>query len=290
MVEITPKAERQVDAQLTRRLIQLEISDVELPPRPGEPRTGTVFFRVLAPQPDRLHVELWDRGEFYGARRVSITGSVQLRARRIALGAAELARRLRQRRLTDARHRQEETQRKAEERARDAREKRPDGVVLSAGARGAVVGPGGAWIAGPRLQGAWYYPGGTRMGLGLSSLFGKAGSPSLRWLELELAPAQSFRVAPTADLALGVSVGAAAVHVNGVPSVDDVSGQADTWSARAGAFALLEAKLGSGVFLSAGPEAGAVLRRIPYVDAEGERQRLGGLWLGARAAIVIDPN
>ena len=41
---------------------------------------------------------------------------------------------------------------------------------------------------------------------------------------------------------------------------------------------------------SAGPEGGAVLRRIPYVDAEGERQRLGGLWLGARAAIVIDPN
>ncbi len=185
----------------------------------------------------------------------------------------------------------EDARRKAEELARAAHEKRADGAALSAGARGAAIGPTDAWLVGPRLEGAWHYPGGTRVGLAMSSLFGAAeaahGSPKLRWLELELAPAQALRVAPTMDVVFGVSAAAAAVHVNGVPSVDDVSGEADTWSARAGVFALLEAKLSRGVFFSAGPEAGAVLRRVPFVDSAGDRMRLGGLWLGARASIAL---
>ncbi|HMR08263.1 MAG TPA: hypothetical protein PKA88_20920, partial [Polyangiaceae bacterium] len=67
-----------MDAQLARRLIRIELGDIEVPSRPTDKYPGaasTVFFRVLAPSHDRLHVELWDRGDFYGARGVSVTGS-----------------------------------------------------------------------------------------------------------------------------------------------------------------------------------------------------------------------
>lgn len=295
MVEVTKRAEKRVDAPLARRLIELELADVEIPPRVDDPpRTPTVFVRVLAPDADRLHVELWDRGEFHGARRVSATGSLQLRARRIALGAAELARRLRHKRLAKARRVAEERAARAAELARLEREKRPDDLAIEGSARVATLGGKDALIAGPGLTLSQRLDDGFRVGLGSSWLAGPypaaAASPALRWFELELSAARSVRLAPQWDLTLGASAAAASVSVDGTTRVDDISGQTDTWSARAAVSVGADVRLGRGVWLGVAPEVGGVLRPIPVVDAAADRHDLGGLWLGLRVAVALDPS
>ena len=62
IVEISAKAERYLDSRLTRRLVEIELSDAEVPLRSGDKseKRPTVYFRVLATSPDALRVELWD--------------------------------------------------------------------------------------------------------------------------------------------------------------------------------------------------------------------------------------
>jgi hypothetical protein len=295
VVEITPRAEQQIDPRLTRRLIALELGDIEVPPQPNEPhpRTyATVFFRVLVVSADSLRVELWERGEFYGARSVSGEGSRQIRARRLALGAAELVHRLRQRRLAEARHLAEEQRRLEREAAeREAWEQKPT-IALGTGAVVAFIGPGDAWLAGPELAGELRLARGPRLDLGLRWLWGGAGEVNdsgVSWLEILLAPSYVLRVRPALDLSLGVQAGAAAVHLSRATAVDDVAGEHDTWSARAALFVHAEPRLASWARLIAGPELGAVLRAIPARDEAGEQQRLGGLWIGASVGLALDP-
>ncbi len=295
VVEITPKAQKRLDAQLARRLIKIELGDIDVPPRPTDPypqAMSTVFFRVLVPAPDRLHVELWDRGDFYGARRVSVTGSARLRSRRIALGAAELAWRLRQRRLVQARRIEQEEQRALAAEQQAERERRLQGVTLTAGAKGAFVSSAG-WLAGPELSGGYRFLGGSRAALSLGAYTGQAsdidGSPGWRWLEAGLRGGHGFRLGEQTDLAVGAEVAAAAVRVTEVPSVDGVSGQSDTWSARAGLNLRFEQRVGSKAFLAMGPDLGVALRPVPVVDALGDKQSLGGVWLGLGAELALSP-
>ncbi len=295
MVEITPKAQKRLDAELARRLIKIELGDIDVPPRSTDPypqAMSTVFFRVLVPAPDRLHVELWDRGDFYGARRVSVTGSARLRSRRIALGAAELARRLRQRRVAHARRIEQDEQRALAAEQKAERERRLQGVTLTGGAKGAYVSSAG-WLAGPVLSGGHRFVGGSRVALSLAAYTGQASdievAPGWRWLEVGLRGGHGFRVGEQTDLTLGAEVAAAAVRVTEVPSVDDVSGQSDTWSARAGLNLRLEQRVGSKAFLAAGPDVGVVLRPVPVLDTVGDKQSLGGIWLGLGAELALSP-
>jgi hypothetical protein len=294
VVEVTARAEQQLDPRLTRRLIELELGDVEVPPSASEthPRSyTTVFFRVLVPRADALRIELWDRGEFHGARSISGQGSRQLRARRVALGAAELVRRLREKRLAEARQLAEQKERLAQEQAeRDAWEHKP-AIALASRVSGAVVGPGDLWLAGPGLSGQLRLAGGARLDLGIRWLWG--GAPGVddarvSWLELEVTPSQALRITPAFDIDLGIQAAAAAVHLSPAAAVDGVAGADDTWSARAGVVALAEPRLSPWARLSAGPELGVVLRRIPVRDEHGRDRLLGGLWIGASVALVLD--
>src|SRR6187431_2323057 len=87
----------------TRRLVQLELSEIDVPQASANKRSrAPLFFRVVLVEPD-VRVELWERGEYYGARGVSGSNAAgQLGARRVALAAAELARRLQRRRHVQA--------------------------------------------------------------------------------------------------------------------------------------------------------------------------------------------
>lgn len=296
MVEITPRAEQQLDARLTRRLIGLELGDVEVPARPGEKRPrnyATVYFRVLAMRADALRVELWERGEFHGARSVSGEGSRQLRARRIALGAAELVRRLRQKRLAEARRLAEEEARLARERAQREAWEQEQTVALGSELVAAAVGPGDLWLVGPGLSGDLRFAGGARLDLGVRYLAGAAphvDDSAATWFELAIAPGYQLRITPAFDLVLGAQVAASAVHLSRAARLDDVDGQHDTWSARAGGFVAASPRLGNGARLSVGPEAGVVLRPVRVDTASGARHELGGLWLGVRLGLALDPT
>jgi hypothetical protein len=296
VVEVTARAEQQVDPRVTRRLIVLELRDLEVPPSPTEapPRSyQTMFFRVLVSHADTLRIELWDRGEFHGARKISGGGTRQLRARRIALGAAELVRRLRQKRIAEARQLAEEKERLAREQAeRDAWEHKPT-LALASSVSGALVGPGDLWLVGPGLAGQLRLARGARLELGARWLSGGApgaGDSPATWLELALAPSYALRVTPSFDIDLGMQAAVAAVHLPRTSAIDDVADEHDTWSARAGVVALAEPRLAPWARLAVGPELGVLLRRIPVRDDGGEDQQLGGVWLGASLALVLDPT
>lgn len=261
-----------------------------MPPKPGAPPPAytTVFFRVFVVRADALRVELWDKGEFHGARSVSGEGSRQLRARRIALGAGELVRRLRQKRLAEAKALADERERLAREAAEREKWEQKSTLAFVPAATAAAIGPTDFWLAGPGMSGQARLGGGARLDLGVRFLAGDASAvddAGVSWFEISLAPSYALRAAPSLDVDLGVLAGAAAVHVSGAAAVDGIAGQSDTWSARAVAFGYVEPRLARWIRLSAGPEVGAVLRSVP-VDEE----QLGGLWLGVSLALVIDPR
>jgi hypothetical protein len=302
VVEIDRRAARSLNDRLTRRLIELELGELEVPPPVGEDETDaslpsrSLFVRVLGEGDDQLRVELWEHGVFHGARLVAVGEgtSAQLRARRIALTAATLGRRLRISRIREGRLAAERARLEAEAERAAQQLPPPSRVALGAHARAAVVGPRGFWLTGPGLEGQIRLAGGERLDLGVSWLTGTApvldGSPPLQWLELSAAPGYAFRLSERLDLVTGLEFAAAAVHVSRVVAVDDIAQQRDTWSSRAVGRVLFEWDAAPRAHLRFGPELGASLRRIPAVDRTGEAHRLGGLWLGASVGWELDPH
>lgn len=286
-MEIGTRAERIVDARFTRRLIELEISDVELPPDPRTLLQTALFFRVLAVHGDQLRVELWERGQLHGARGVSLKGNAQLVARRVALAAAELTRQVSHKRRQQARLLAvREAQRLA--RLEGAHDAERTGLGMVALGRAAAVGAFDAWLGGPEL-GLRAYP---RPWLGLelhgALLAGewRAQNAPLRWLELGLGARTRLAEGARLRLDLGVAAAAAVLRLNRLRAVDEVEHAEDSWSARAAALLALSGRLGRGARLEAGPELGLLLRPVPATDTrEGSRQ-LSGVWLGVSVGVI----
>src|SRR5689334_18455631 len=79
IVEIDDTAGRVLDAQSAKRLIRLELAEID-----GEgiiAKDAVMYFRIFATPDGTLTIELWDRGRLYGDRHVSSQGSEPLRAR-----------------------------------------------------------------------------------------------------------------------------------------------------------------------------------------------------------------
>lgn len=296
VVEIGDSAKSLLDTRLARRLIQLELSDLHIPPDPAlrrAPRGTALFFRVFGARGEMFRVELWDHGEFCGARLLTgERGSPELRSRRVALAAAELARRLHQRRLTELAI--ANAKRKGADNDKNDAARHWARLALGAGALAAWLGPRDAWLAGPELRGELRFPGGMRVGLGAAWLAGSVNgvpaSPGLRWFELSLSPGWTVKMDPAFDLDLGLNAAAAAAHFTRIAAVDGIPGELDTWSARAALHVWAEPRLGPGLRLALGPEVGAVLRPLPFRDETGVERRVGGLWLEAAVGVVLDPH
>jgi hypothetical protein len=296
VIEINAMADGLLDARLTRRLIGLELREVEVPPRPAlpTPERWSMFVRVLGDSGHRLRVELWELGVFHGSRTITTTpgGSRYLRAQRIALVAAELARRVRQERLRQLR--EQERSRNASVAVLPATEAafpRPR-VLLNALARGALVGPGDLALGGPSLGGELMVLGRASLEVSAAWLFGSAfdlpGSPGLEWLELSISPSYSIPLKKRFGLRVGLRAAAASVHVPGVSAVDRISGAHDTWSARVAIEMGAEYAWTRHVRVRGGPEFGTLLRRLPVTDRNGLDRSLGGYWLGLSMGITFD--
>lgn len=252
----------------------------------------TLYFRVLAAGADALRVELWGHGELHGAMRITgVGGTSQLRARRVALAAAALARRLRGRRLADARRAAQLAAGTAEQpRQTRALEGR---MAFTAGALGALAGPGDLALVGPGLGASVRLASGPRLTLGGLWAVGtspRAADAGARWAEISVTPSVAVGLGPRLALDLGATLAGAAVHLSGVRAVDDVAGLGDTWSGRVALRPGLEARVGGEARLFIAPEAGVVLRRIVLEDRDGRRERLGGAWLGLGVGVVLDPH
>ncbi|MEO8902664.1 MAG: hypothetical protein ABI627_14150 [Polyangiaceae bacterium] len=290
LVEISDGAETLLDARAARHLVALELSDIhvlELNNRAPMP----LFFRVVQQGLD-LRVELWQRGEFHGARLVSgTTSGGQLSARRVALAAAELARRLHKKRHAQVERERAEALTRAEARAQEARHALDGPLAARPSLAFASVGSMAATLAGPRLLGEWTFARHTRLDAGFAWLAGSApDAAKAEWLELSVSPSRRLQLADGFDLDLGVNLAAAWVRLAHVRGVDAILDQSETWSARATALVRLEPMLSRQLRLSIGAEAGLLLREIPFQPLSGGTDRLRGMWLGLDLGVVFTPR
>jgi hypothetical protein len=290
IVEFSSNTQALLNARLTRRLIQLELAEAKLTAHPKREEAGlALFYRLILTDTGELRIELWERGEFYGARRVSTAhGDQKLLARHVALATAELAQRLsrahsqkakelalRKRQLLDAK------------RAREEAAKRERWALVSR-AEAAWLAESDAWFAGPRLGFQLNRASRGRLEITAGWLLGSSGASldgnGAEWLELELAPAYRF---DAIDVAAGFNLAAATVVFTGPVSVDGIAKQRQTWSSRAGAHLHYQPALSSRLRLHVGAQAAYLLRDIQVLRLETSTKRLGGLWLGLNLGVLI---
>jgi len=290
VVEVERATQDWVDGALARRLVVLELSDVDVPApldAQTKSRSPGLYVRILEAE-DRLVVELWDRGELQGQRRLSLSGSPPLMARRIALAAGELARRLRERRLTEARAHKRRLQREEE------RRRRPQFVpiwgrpFLRASASVAVTTGGKALVFGPQLVGGLRLHRGPELAVGVGLFTGPltdiAGDPWLEWYEVQLRPSYPMQF-DWGTLRVGPLLSVASVHLVDA-SRDEAGRHSETWSGKAALDVAWAWRLGGHRALEVGVEAGALLRRVPVIS-DGQRGDLQGLWGAASLALTF---
>jgi hypothetical protein len=287
LVEIDAAAERLVDARSARRLVPLELSDVAVPASGrGAP---ALFFRVLGREGGTLRIELWERGEFHGARTLSGGGeNPQLVARRVALAAAELGRRLsRKREATQVRDERLRLSREA--RARLLRERTQDGPLALRSELLLATVPDKLQLFGQRVSSELSLRGPLRLDVG-AELGGGSLEPGLR-VELQgvnLGPAYRLVLTRVLDVDWGLRASAFVVTVPNAASLDGVARQASSWTASVAGASRLQLRLSTHVRATLGVEAGALLRPVPYATEQGEQQ-LRGVWLGTSLGVVITP-
>ncbi|MEZ4231407.1 MAG: hypothetical protein R3B89_19680 [Polyangiaceae bacterium] len=297
-IEIAAASEGEVDAKLVRRLIAIEIADVDVPRDPSlEPPLDVVlFFRVVPAEASgsgtkMLSVELWERGVLHGTRRVSTSEGKRLTARRIAQASAQLVLGLRKRRLAEARRLKREAARQAAEAAKPKPHTLLARLTLDVPVEGAWIG-GGGWLGGTGLQPTLRFDSGPRVGAGLNLMAG--GAPEvdgLRYFEFSVSPGYDFELSKGLGLGLGVTLGAGVVQVRGAQSVADQVGQTTTWTGRAVVDFSVDARLSQAIVLSFGPQLGALLRPLDYRSASTPDvdSRLSGAWLGGQLSLRVDP-
>jgi hypothetical protein len=292
VLEIADEDSGWVEAKMVRRLVTLELADVSVPEPSGRLRSARpgLFVRVLRFDTQTV-VELWHRGELFGQRRLTIAGSPQVRARRIALAAGELARGLRERRLLE----EKKARKRNAKQALDASQRRGLPIYALPAVTPAVylgvLGPGDVWWWGPELGVTLSSAKGPLLGLRGAALFAATpGISALRGLELweiGLAPGYAWRLNSTTRLAFALDASAAVVRALG--SVRLLSGGTTTWTARGGFELRLVTKLTRTVELFAGPELGVVLRPVLAADEAGQ-DRFGGVWSGLRLGVAFTPQ
>ncbi len=288
VVEIDGAAERVVDARSARRLIALELADVAVPAL-GPARPPVLFVRVLGRDGGNLRLELWERGEFHGARALNGAGeNAQLFARRVALAAAELGRRL-------ARKRESTLQRDARlklahaARERQRRERTQEGPVALRSELGFAAVPGRLWLVGPRTAGELTLRGPLRLDVAAEAWTGQlqsAGGVAL--YGLSVGPAYRVVLGPQLDLDAAARASALLLEAPGARSLDAVARQQGSWTALAALSLRLQLRLTRQVRATLGAEGGGLLRTVSYVGDAGD-ERLRGTWWSGSLGVVITP-
>ncbi|HEX2871237.1 MAG TPA: hypothetical protein VHP33_08275 [Polyangiaceae bacterium] len=289
VVEIDAPAERLVDPRSARRLVPLELSDVAVPVGSSSRGAPVLFFRVLGRTDGSLRIELWERGEYHGARLLGGAGeNPQLVARRVALAAAELGRRLARKR--EAALQRDERLRKAREaRAKVLRERTQDGPVALRAELGVGAVPGKLLLFGQRLSGELSLSGPLRLDVGAEA-WGGSLQPSLgtELHGVSLGPAYRVVLTRGLDLDLGLQAAALLIQAPAARSFDAIAAQSSSWTARLALTARFELRLTRQVRALLGAEAGSLLRSVPY-ESDGGPERLRGSWWGASLGAVVTP-
>lgn len=299
-VEITSDVEALIDAPLARRLIRLELADVELPkvnagvesrPPPSRqassatPRAAeeVVFVRLLR-HGEGLVVELWARGELAGERRLVISSNEQHQARRVALASAELARRLREARVM-------ERQRVLREHLAPNPDTAPVYLtkvnVEGAASVGAAVWPDAdAVLVGPRLHLGVVTEPGVGVGLAVASFTSTAAPVVRAWTEIGLRPSWQVALAPQVKWVLGLNLAVGVVDIAPTATFAGSQLSHQTWQTKLGLDAQLRWSVSPRVNLMFAPEA-AWFGRALRVERQQDSETLDGGWFGASVGALV---
>jgi hypothetical protein len=280
-----------LDMRAARRLVDLEIKDVKVPPAEGR-EEAALFFRVLGAEQGRVRVELWERGVPHGVRLVSAADGRSLGARRVALAAAELARLLRAARFRERRALERERA-LAAERERIERARTLDGpVALRSALTAESVDGGELYLVGPALALELSVKPLGRLDFGAGVRGGELDATGriAESLEVELGFSRRFVLTSALDLDASVAARAGVLTLSGVAGVDDIAGQTQTWWSRALASVRVQPRLSRELRLDAGVLGGLVLRRVPFELDSGRREDFGGVFFGAELGVVFTPK
>jgi hypothetical protein len=152
-------------------------------------------------------------------------------------------------------------------------------VMLGPAAALAVLPAASGVVAGPSLAVA-FRDFGASEAIFARWLTGAAHGGALRWLEIGLSADYRFWLGRSFRLALGGQGAFSSVHVGDALGIEGQPGQEESWSARAGGFVALEARLAAPFWLSLSAEPGAILRPVHYTGPANAAGAIGGAWLG----------
>jgi hypothetical protein len=288
VVEMDPGSQ-DLDPNLVRRLVRLELADVVIPPphdAPGPATPPPVYVRIERHE-SFLSVELWERGLLRGERRVSLRGSPQLTARSVALVSAELAERLAERRKAEARL---AAARERRERKRSLGQRgTPLFARVSTGAavEAANLGWDRQWLFGPGINAELRFERGPRVGLLARGFTGRSRKVNQQWAELGLTAGYLFRLSRRSALGLDLFATAAAVSVPQATRLDD-SNSSSSWNSRVGLSAQWVQRFWPNLPLHAGVRAGSTVRKLSAEFDDRDPLTLGGLWLGLELGASFD--
>lgn len=293
-VEVASDVEELVDAQLARRLIRLELADVELPKVNGATPTRSatsvtqrpdevVFVRLLR-HGEGLLVELWAKGELYGERRLVSSSNEQHQARRVALASAELARGLREARVR-------ERQRLLREHLAPNPVTTPS-YVTNVNVAGLASVVAAAWpgadtmMVGPRLFVGAVTEAGVGVGFTGAVFTSTAATVVRSWSELGLRSSWQHALSSQFELSAGLDLVAGVVDIEPNTSFDRSELSRQTWQAKAGLDVRLEWRIEPQVSLVLAPEAGWFLRNLRVVRERND-ETLGGPWVGVALGALV---
>lgn len=289
------------DESVVRRAVGLELREVEIPGDPFREGDGSADVSLhirVERSGDSLLVNLWDRGEFVGRRRVSLGSHPRILARRVGLAVGELGRQLSARRSRQVQRLEREAFLQAEREKERERLARLQDLGLRAEGRFLGIFEGG-YLAGPALglELNDHFPvrltgGITWMAGALPPLSDEAlGSRSPTWSSFDvwLGTDYVFALEGPNWWTLGVEVAGSAVHVNGSSQVDEIPEQRDTYSLRAGGRLGYAYGLGPGLRLRAEGVVGSLLRPIPIRHGD-DRLDLGGPFVAFNLGVTLAPS
>jgi hypothetical protein len=297
--------EELVSETTARRTLALELREVQVPADPLREGDQARFVQLhvsVSPEapsgeserPEFLVVEVWDRGQSAGRRRISAHGHPSTVGRRVALAAVELVRQLvvhRERLQLEQEARKREEEETRLERARSAERSR-----LGLGARASFLSfPEGGWLLGPGLELEFNgelplrIRAATDYRLGSIRMVEEGSSERYAWshFDFSLAALWTKRLR-RAEVELGLGGAVSAVHLGGGLESEQLTALSDTWSARLGLSAGALLPVGSWGRFRAGLSAGGVLRPVPY-GQDGVATSLGGFFVGVETVLLVRP-
>jgi hypothetical protein len=291
VVIVQPNAEGAIDRAIVMRLVQLELSDVEIPAPPeAPPRAPPPLFVRIFSDKGQLTIELWDRGELQGQRHLSLQGSAALLARRTALVCGDMAEHLREKRRIEVRNFKRQQARLAKQNQSAPITLRLSPTLWPEMTAQYWAEPHG-FALGPRLSAGLRGALGADLLLFTSALSTRVAeleqAPWIQWYEAGLRPGYGLRTGTFSNLRLGVYASVAIVHSGEAQfATRDSVRSRETWSARAGIDAAWRWRVSSHFELSTGLELGTLLRRVQLEQAPNSHADLGGVTLGASVGIT----